>query len=217
MSQLHIFLGNKNYSSWSFRPWIAMRATGIAFTETVVPFSENPEGNAEKFHEFSPSMLVPVLKDGDLSIWETLAILEYLAEKFPESGLWPDDSKHRAHARALASEMHAGFTSLRGACPMNMRRPPAHLEVDAGVMKDVARIEEIWAQCLDVYGGPFLFGQFSNADAMYAPVVNRLAIYKLSSHDAVSAYSQAMTTLPAWQEWEQAGREEPWVVPYDEI
>jgi glutathione S-transferase len=215
MSDIHLFLGNKNYSSWSFRPWIAMRVGEIPFTETVIPLTET-EGENPQYGNFSPVMRVPVLRDGDLAIWESLAILEYVAERFPQAQLWPDERDTRARARAISSEMHASFGGLRSACPMNMRRTPAPLDVSAAVLKDVARIEQMWANCLDEFGGPYLFGPFSNADAMYAPVVNRLAIYELSDHPAVQAYSQAMTALPAWQEWEDAARAEPWVVPYDE-
>lgn len=216
MSDLHLFIGNKNYSSWSFRPWLAMRVANIPFAETVIPFTE-VEGHNPKFEELSPVARVPVLKDGDLTIWESLAILEYLAEQYPEARLWPEDHKARAEARIISNEMHAGFGALRSACPMNMRRKPAAIEVGADVLKDVARVEQIWQGCLRDYGGPFLFGNFTNADAMFAPVVNRLATYELSNHDAVKAYSSAMTALPAWREWEEAAKAEPWVVPYDEV
>ncbi len=211
---LHLIIGNKNYSSWSFRPWIAMQATGIAFRETVVPFDE-PNHN-QHFAEFSPSKRVPVLQHGDLTVWESMAIMEYVAELFPDAGLWPEDSVARAKARAVSHEMHGGLGGLRSECPMNMRRELRAIDVSDAVRSDVKRIEGIWRECLDASGGPFLFGKFSNADAMYAPVVNRLRVYELSADDYVDAYSKTMMKLPSWQEWEAAGRAEPWIVEEDE-
>ena len=210
MAQLRLFIGNKNYSSWSFRPWIALKVKGIEFAEELRPFHEGG------FGDFSPSAKVPVLKDGDFTLWESLAILEYLADRFPEKGFWPADLHDRARARAVANEMHGGFSYLRAECPMNMRREVRAITVSDGVRGDVARIEQVWQDCLAASGGPFLFGDFTNADAMFAPVVNRLKIYELSAHAAVSSYSAAMTVLPAWQEWEAAGRAEPWIVEEDE-
>lgn len=212
---MRLHIGNKNYSSWSFRPWIAMRAKGVEFEEKLTPFDD--EGGNPLFKEFSPTGKVPVLVDGDLTIWESLAILEYLADRFPDRGFWPADRAARAHARSIANEMHGGFSALRNACPMNIRRPPAAIEVPPKVMDDVRRIEQIWSECLQKSGGPFLFGEFTNADAMYAPVVNRLEVYKLSEHPGVLAYRRAMKHLPAWREWEEAARAEPWVVPADEV
>ena len=211
---MRLNIANKNYSSWSFRPWIAMKANAIAFEEVLVPFDD--EARNPRFREFSPSGKVPVLVDGDLTVWDSLAILEYLAERFPESPFWPADAKARAHARSLACEMHSGFTALRTQCPMNMRREIRAIEVDDGVRADVARIETIWESCLQRFGGPFLFGAFSNADAMFAPVVNRIEKYALSFHPVVSGYSCAMKSHPAWLEWEAAALAEPWIVPADE-
>ncbi len=215
VDDLHLIIGNKNYSSWSFRPWIAMRAAGIGFRETVVPF-DDANHNAH-FKEFSPSMKVPVLQHGDATIWESLAIMEYAADLHPDAGLWPRDVTERGKARAVAHEMHGGFTALRSECPMNMRREVRAIKVSDAVRKDVARIEAIWAECLETSGGPFLFGSFGNADAMYAPVVNRLRIYELSESDTVKAYSEAMMGLPAWQEWLEASLGEPWVVEEEEV
>ncbi len=214
MCALKLIIANKNYSSWSFRPWIALKAKGIEFEEVFSQFNE--ETGHKHFAEFSPTKKVPVLQDGDLSVWESLAILEYLAEKFPESGLWPVDVKDRAMARCISNEMHGGFMSLRAECPMNMRRVEEAIPVSDGVGKDVKRITNIWRECLKISGGPFLFGEFSNADAMFAPVVNRIAKYKLSDDPIVERYSSAMTALPAWQEWEEAGKAEPWIVEEDE-
>jgi len=210
-----LFIGNKNYSSWSFRPWLAMTVAGVAFDEQLERFDDNFDDT--HFLKFSPAGLVPTLHHGDRVIWDSVAILEYVAETFPEAQLWPDDAGKRAHARSISCEMHSGFGALRGACPMNMRRPVETLDVDDAVRKDVARIEAIWSDCLDQSGGPFLFGAFSNADAMYAPVVSRIQTYRLSDAAVVARYTEAMTALPAWQEWETAGRAEPWTVGVDEI
>jgi glutathione S-transferase len=191
-----------------------MKAMGVAFEEFLIPFDDG--GGNPKFKEFSPTGKVPVLVDGTATIWESLSILEYLHDRYPRWGFWPSNEIARAHARSVAAEMHAGFQSLRSACPMNMRRAVRSIETGAGVRRDVARIEEIWNGCLNAHGGPFLYGEFCNADAMYAPVVNRLEKYALSDHPAVKAYSRAMKGLTAWQEWEAAALAEPWIVPADE-
>ena len=211
MQDLHLYLGNKNYSSWSFRPWIAMREKGIPFSEEVIPFDFG-RGNPS-FQSFSPSMKVPVLRHGDLTVWDSLAILEYVAELFPEKGFWPTDAKSRAMARAVSAEMHSGFASLRAACPMNMRRTPAHKDIDEDVRKDIARILNIWRQCLGLSGGPFLSGEFTIADAMFAPVVSRFDVYQLTRDPMAAEYGAAVKATEAWQEWDAAAREEPWNVP----
>jgi glutathione S-transferase len=211
---MRLYIGNKNYSSWSFRPWIAMKAKGVAFEETVIPFDF--EGGNPRIKAISPTGKVPVLVDGDLTLWESLAILEYLHDRFPRWGFWPADEKQRALARSCATEMHGGFSALRNACPMNMRRPIKPVALNAAAQKDVARIEAIFAECLARSGGPFLFGEFCNADAMFAPVVNRLEKYALSDHPAVKAYTKAMKGSAAWQEWERDALAETWIVPEDE-
>lgn len=211
---MRLYIGNKNYSSWSFRPWIAMKAKGIEFEEILVPFDD--EGGNPKFKEFSPTGKVPTLVEDDLTIWESLAILEYLDDRFTEKGFWPKDIKARALARAVANEMHGGFGGLRSECPMNLRREIRAIDVSDAVRKDVARIETLWDDCLKASAGPFLFGDFSNADAMFAPVVNRLEVYDLSSHPAVLKYRDAMKCHPAWVEWETEARKETWIVPADE-
>lgn len=211
---MKLIIGNKKYSSWSMRPWIALRAKEIDFEEQLIRF-DFPAGNPA-IKAATPAGKVPVLIDGELKVWESLAILEYLAEKFPAAGFWPADRADRARARAMACEMHGGFGALRGACPMNMARDIAPLAVSDGVRADVARIERLWAEALAASAGPFLFGPFSNVDAMFAPVVNRLEIYALSTHEAVARYNAAMTALPAWVEWQTAGRAEPWIVAEDE-
>jgi glutathione S-transferase len=212
---MKLYIGNKNYSSWSFRPWIAMKTLGVEFEENLVPF-DDAAGNPE-FRKFSPTGKVPVLTDDAVVVWESLSILEYLADRFPDLGFWPDEGVERAAARSIANEMHAGYHALRHACPMNIRREIRPIAVSEEVHEEVERIETIWSNCLDTIGGPFLFGDFSNADAMFAPVVNRLETYGLSDHPAVLAYTQTMKALPAWQEWQAAAIAEPWVVPGDEV
>jgi glutathione S-transferase len=213
---LTLVIGNKNYSSWSLRPWIAMKAAGIAFDEVVI--SLNAEDFKARVLKISGTGKVPVLVDGDVHVWESLAILEYLAEKFPAAKLWPADATARAHARAIASEMHAGFQPLRKACPMNMGRPVKKLALDADVAANVKRIDAIWADCRTRFGagGPFLFGGFGAADAMYAPMVARFHTYDVAVGEASRAYMAAVMALPAWAEWTKAALKEPWVLPHDE-
>jgi glutathione S-transferase len=215
---LTLVLGNKNYSSWSLRPWIAMRHADIDFDEMVIRLYE--PGSREKILSHSPSGKVPCLIDGDVTVWESLAILDYLADRFPETNLWPSDLKARGLARAVSAEMHAGFPALRQHCPMNMRRDPAKKrELTPEVRENVARIEAIWNECRGKFGagGDFLFGAFSNADAMYAPVVSRFATYGVSVSPVTRRYMDAMMALPAWREWEKAGRAEPWVMDGNEV
>ena len=220
---LTLYIANKNYSSWSFRPWIALKATGIPFTEHFSTF--DMEAGNPHFAAFSPTNKVPVLKierEGEepVIICESLAIIEVAAEMVPQAGLWPEDMYERAKARAFAAEMHGGFFGLRGSCPMNMRRKVEALDLDpysaAAVVKNVERIEQIWSDCLKASGGPFLFGAFGAVDAMFAPVVNRFEKYALSDNDHVKRYMDAMKALPAWQEWEEAALKEPWIVEEDE-
>ena len=204
MAQPHLVVGNKNYSSWSFRPWLAMKATGIDFTEEVVPLS-TPDTKA-RITEHSRAGRVPVLKHDGIVVWESLAIIEYLAERFPAARLWPADPQARALARSIAHEMHAGFQALRSSCPMNMRRPRRRLDISAAASEDVRRIDEMWQDCRATYGdaGPFLFGAFSAADAMYAPVVNRFDVYDLPVSRPARAYMEAVRALPAYRQWEEA-------------
>jgi len=214
---LRLIVGNKNYSSWSLRPWIAMKVAGIAFDETVISLNAPDFKAVVSAH--SGTGKVPVLIDGGVAIWESLAILEYLAEKFPAAGLWPARPEARAHARAIAAEMHAGFVPLRRACPMNMRRPVRPLGLGDEAAANVRRIEAMWTDCRARFGagGPFLFGPFGAADAMYAPVVARFHTYGVAVGMAAQAYMAATMALPAWSEWTEAARREPWVLPEDEI
>jgi glutathione S-transferase len=214
---LRLIIGNKNYSSWSFRPWIAMKVAGIAFDEEVISLSA--ADFKSRLLKVSGTGKVPTLLDGDVRVWESLAILEYLAEKFPAAGLWPLPSAARAHARTIASEMHAGFMALRRACPMNMWRPVKRRELDDEVRANVRRIDALWTDCRARYGagGPFLFGAFGAADAMYAPVVARLHTYDIEVGAPARSYMAAVMALPAWAEWRAAALKEPWVLPQDEV
>jgi glutathione S-transferase len=214
---LKLIIGNKNYSSWSFRPWIAMKVAGIAFEETVISL----DAGDFKAHvgPVSGTGKVPVLIDNDVRVWESLAILEYLAEKFPNAALWPADAAARAHARAIANEMHAGFLPLRRHLPMNMWRPVIKRDLTPEAAANVQRIEAIWNDCRARFGkgGPFLFGRFGAADAMYAPVVSRLHTYAVAVGAGARAYMDAMMALPAWCEWHAAAVKEPWVLAADEV
>jgi glutathione S-transferase len=208
-----LVIGNKNYSSWSFRPWIGLKTAGIAFEEEVI--SLYVEGSREQILTHSPAGKVPILIDGDVRVWESLAILEYAAETFPGAGLWPADPAARAHARAVAAEMHAGFAALREECTMNFWRPPAKRALSAAAQANVARVQDIWTRARESYGagGPFLFGRFSAADAMYAPVVQRFIAYDVGVSAPARAYMESMTALPAWREWRRAALRETWVIP----
>jgi glutathione S-transferase len=214
---LTLVIGNKNYSSWSLRPWIAMKVAGIAFHEIVI--SLDAKDFKARVSQISESGKVPALADGTVHVWESLAILEYLAEKFPAAKLWPADPAARARARAVASEMHAGFAALRRTCPMNFWRPVKKRELSDEVLADVRRIEALWADCRIRFGagGPFLFGSFGAADAMYAPVVSRFYTYDVDVGEPARAYMAAVMALPAWAEWRRAALQEPWVLPADEV
>jgi glutathione S-transferase len=213
---LKLIIGNKNYSSWSLRPWIAMQVAGIVFTEEVIPLYE--PGSREQILKYSPAGKLPVLIDGDAAIWESLAILEYLAEKFPAAQMWPADATVRGHARAISCEMHAGFQALRRNCPMNLWLPPRARPQGDEVMADVCRIDALWSGCRARFGGggPFLFGAFGAADAMYAPVVARFDRFGISVSAAARAYMDAVMALPAWVAWCDAALQEPWIMQHNE-
>jgi glutathione S-transferase len=179
-----------------------------------VPF-DMAAGNP-RFREFSPTGQVPLLQHGSTRVWQSLAIIEYVAELYPEAALWPKERDKRAVARAVSMEMLAGFRALRGACPMNIRRPKSKIVLADGVMADVSRIETIWRDLRAHSGGPFLFGGFSAADAMFAPVVNRFETYDLVTTGDTLSYMAAIKAHPAWQAWEDAARAEPWIVEEDE-
>jgi len=213
---LELIMGNKNYSSWSLRPWIAMKVAGIAFEETVIPLYE--PGSRSQVLKYSPAGRVPVLIDDGQPIWESLAILEYLAEKFPRAGLWPADPRARSHARVVANEMHGGFQALRRNCPMNMWLPPKQRPQPDEAMVDLRRIDALWSDCRARFGqsGAFLFGGFGAADAMYAPVVSRLHSYGLQVGGVARAYMDAVMALPAWAAWRDAALKEPWIMQGNE-
>ena len=212
---LKLVIGNKNYSSWSLRPWIAMKAADIPFEEEVVSLSD-PDFKA-RVRRISGTGKVPALADGAVHVWESLAILEYLAEKFPQKELWPREASARAAARALAAEMHAGFVPLRRQLPMNMWRPVKRRELSPETQANVARIDVIWTDCRKRYGGPFLFGAFGAVDAMYAPVVSRLDTYDVAVGAVAKSYMESVMALPAWAEWRSAALKEPWVLAEDEV
>lgn len=214
MHELTLYIGNKNYSSWSMRPWLALTAAGISFREVLIPF-DMKAGNP-KFRDLSPTGRVPVLHHGAVRVWESLSIIEYVAELYPEAGIWPVDREARAHARSVSMEMLSGFTALRGACPMNLRRPKRQISLPDGVAANVARIEAIWKDARQRSGGPFLFGAFTAADAMFGPVVNRLETYDLVSDAETLDYMAHVKRHPAWLKWEEAALAEQWIVEEDE-
>lgn len=214
MEKLVLYIANKNYSSWSFRPWIALTAAGVPFEEVLIPF-DYPAGNP-RYKTISPNGQVPVLYHGDVRVWQSLSIIEYAAELFPENGIWPKAPADRAVARSISMEMLSGFRALRNACPMNFRRQKRRIALPDGLMEDVARISTIWRELRAKSGGPFLFGDFTAADAMFAPVVNRFAVYDLVDDADTLAYMEAMTSHPAWVSWQEAALQETAIVEEDE-
>jgi glutathione S-transferase len=210
---LQLVIGNKNYSSWSMRPWLALRANNIAFEEISIPLYT---GDADKARilDFTKSGKVPALVDGDLTIWDSLAIIEYVAERFPQARLWPEERAARAHARSLSAEMHSGFMALRNECGMNLHRPIRAVALSADARANIARIQQIWTGCRSACekSGPFLFGAFGAADAMFAPVVHRFRTYAIALEPQVQDYMNTMMSLPAFQEWTRAGLAETLVI-----
>ncbi len=207
---LKLVLANKAYSSWSLRPWILLAHFKIPFEEVVIPLDQ-PD-TRERILRYAPSGRCPSLHDGAIAVWESLAIVEYVAEKYPDKAIWPRGKAARAHARTLAAEMHAGFQALREHCPTNFRRPVRKLALTGAVEADVARIEDAWAQARRTFGaaGPFLFGRFSAADAMFAPVVNRFLVYDVAVNRTSRDYMDAIMALPAWKAWINDAEAEPW-------
>lgn len=211
---MKLITGDKNYSSWSMRPWVLMRHAGLAFEDVLIELKQ-PD-TTQRIREYSPSARVPclVLDDGQ-SVWESLAIMETLAERYPEKGFWPTDAKARAHARAVASEMHGGFSALRNAMPMDIRLRAPGKGATPESLADVARIDALWSDCLKRYGGPFLFGeQFGIADAMYAPVVMRFTSYAPTLSEAAQGYIERVKAVPAVREWIEAAERETRVLVY---
>jgi len=203
---MELVVGTKKWSTWSLRPWLALKRTGQPFKETVVELRRAGTSETE-IARHSPSHLVPVLKDGDLAIWDSLAICEYLAETFPAAKLWPQDAALRALARSAAAEMHSGFTSLRGECPMALEEPPRVVAISEATQKDVRKIVERWNQLLKRSGGPFLLGDWSIADAFYTPVATRFRTYGIHLSDygdtgPTGAYAERLLETPEFLAWE---------------
>lgn len=211
-----LIIGNKNYSSWSMRPWLLMRHFGIAFEERFIPlFSADFKREVLRY---SPSGKVPCLLDGELAVWDSLAICEYLAERHP--GLWPEDAAARAVARSVSAEMHSGFTALRSALGMNIRRHAPRPIASPDIQKDVDRIVRLWTECRERFGGggPYLFGEFSIADAMYAPVCFRFQTYGVAPEGIAGEYLAAMLASPVLVRLAQEAAEEKEVIErYDQI
>ena len=216
MSILRLVIGNKNYSSWSIRPWLLMKQAGISFEEEQL-WLGSPD-TVPSIAKYSPSGRVPVLIDGDIVVWDSLAICEYLAEKFPDRGLWPAATEARARARAIAAEMHSGFMALRESMPMNIRTRLPGAGRNAAVETDIARVTAIWSECVGASGGPFLFGTFGIADAMYAPVVFRFQTYGVALRGSVQEYARSMLASTALTELaRQAAAEGHALTKYDSI
>jgi len=220
---LQLVIANKNYSSWSMRPWVLMRQTGIPFEEVMLPFDDFEPASAFKqgVLALSPAGKVPILVDGSLAVWDSLAIAETLAERFPDKHLWPADPAARARARSICAEMHAGFTGLRTHCPMNIEASLPEIGAlvwrdKPAVRTDLARIQAMWEELLAQHGGPMLFGDFSIADAYYAPVCMRLRTYALPVSPTVQAYIDRVTALPSVAEWIAGALAEQWFVVEDE-
>src|ERR1019366_6701009 len=210
---LKLVIGNKNYSSWSMRPWLALRANNIAFDEIFIPLYTG-DADKERILSFTHSGKVPALIDGDVTIWDSLSIIEYVAERFPHARLWPEHRARRAHARSIAAEMHSGFAALRNECGMNLHRPVGAIVLSADARANIARIQQIWIECGERYGklGPFMFGSFGGADAMFAPVVHRFRTYAIEVAPEARYFVDAMMALPAFQEWTKAGVAETLVI-----
>ncbi len=220
---LKLYIGNKNYSSWSMRPWVLLKQAGIPFEEVMVRFDAfSPDSQFKKrLGPISPSGKVPVLVDDGLVVWDTLAIGEYVAETHPEAGLWPASRAARAHARSVCAEMHSSFQALRGACPMNIEAalPEAGALIwrdKPAVRADVARIVEMWSALLAEHQGPMLFGRFSVADAFFAPVCMRLKTYALPVPAAISAYIERLSALPGVKAWIDDARAEQDFLDFEE-
>ncbi|HEY6621205.1 glutathione S-transferase family protein [Bradyrhizobium sp.] len=210
---LKLVIGNKNYSSWSMRPWLALRANDIPFEEVLISLYSG-EADKQRILDFSRSGKVPILVDGNVTVWDSLAIIEHIAERFPEKRLWPEHPAQRAHARSVSAEMHSGFAALRNECGMNLHRPVRAIELSADARANIARVEEIWRECRERHGqsGPFLFGAFGAADAMFAPVVHRFRTYAVAVTEETQRYMDAMISLPAFAEWTRAALAETIII-----
>jgi glutathione S-transferase len=208
---MKLYIANKNYSSWSLRPWVLMKTLGLPFEESVHPFPVG--GGPTGFDAFSPTSKVPVLVDGEHSIWDSLAITEYLAEQHPQ--VWPEDTAARTWARSAAAEMHSGFANLRNVCAMSCGvRVALHKPVPSGLLQDLQRLQTLWTEGLQRFGGPFLAGKnFSAVDAFFCPVAFRVQTFNLVFSDKCMAYVQTLLALPAMQDWYASALQEPWIEP----
>jgi glutathione S-transferase len=217
MADFEIILGNKAHSSWSLRGWLAVKLAGVPFDEQVIPLYR-PDSK-ERLLAHAPAGKVPILRHGEIVVWDSLAIAEYLAETVPEAGLWPEDRHARAHARAIVAEMHAGFEALRNHMPMDLRKRYPGRDWAPAVAEDIARIVQIWTDCRARFGtgGGFLFGRPSIADAAYAPVASRFVTYGVELPAAAAAYRDAVMAWPPVQEWTAAAEREPWVIEFPEV
>lgn len=220
---LQLLIGNKNYSSWSMRPWVLLRQLQIPFEEVMVRFDSFDGDSAFKraLAGVNPAGKVPVLVDDGFAVWDTLAITEYVAERFPERGVWPPDRQARARARSVCAEMHSGFSALRSHCPMNVEAALPEIgdkvwREQAAVRSDVGRIVSMWSGLLEQHGGPMLFGQFSAADAFFAPVCLRLRNYALPVPPAIGAYIERVLALPGVKAWNDDALAEHDFIPFDE-
>jgi glutathione S-transferase len=213
-ADVFLLIGNKKYSSWSLRPWLVLKQSGIDFEEQLVPL-DRPD-TTEKILAFSPSGRVPFLRHGKIEVWESLAICEYLAEAFAAAKLWPEDRAARAHARAVSNEMHGGFAELRHYLPMDVSRDHRDKNRAAKVQGQVDRIQAIWSDCRKRHGGegPFLFGRFSIADGMFAPVATRFHTYGVALAPENAAYVDTIMNLPAMRAWVEGAKREPWEITY---
>lgn len=208
--KLTLVIGNKNYSSWSLRPWLALAAKNVPFAEVLIPL--DTPATRQQVMQYSPTGQVPALKFGNLLLWESLAIIEYVADRFPEAGFWPEELEYRAIARCLAAEVHAGFQALRAHCPMNLKRR-AKRNMTPAVEADVMRLCNYWRRFrVDSSGGPFLFGEFGAVDAMFAPLATRIRSYEIPVDRIAQDYVDAIYDLPAFQKWYQAALNEPWAL-----
>ncbi|MGA0597939.1 glutathione S-transferase family protein [Enterovirga sp. CN4-39] len=212
-----LVIANKCYSSWSLRPWLLLKQLGIAFDEILIPLGQ-PD-TSDRIREHSPAGRVPILKDGSVAVWDSLSIMEYAAERWPQAQVWPESREARALARSISAEMHSGFQALRNGCPMNLGKRFGPKDRGEAVSRDVARIDALWqdARARFGQGGPFLFGAFSAADAMYAPVVTRFETYSVKVSPVSHAYMSAILGLPAFGEWRAAALQEPWFYKEDEV
>lgn len=214
---LKLVIGNRAYSSWSLRGWLACKLSGLEFETLVVPLYDHEWPERRQGRDFAPSAgKVPILWDGDTVVWDSIAILEWLSDKVGNERFWPADDRARAFARSISAEMHSGYVPLRQACSMNLRHrmPTPNLPEEA--KGDIDRIASLWTQALEEFGtagdGPFLFGEFNAADAMFAPVVTRFATYSIPLPERIATYCNAVLTHPWMKEWITAAQEEPWII-----